>query len=435
MPTPTAPKSQHLPAAERRLIAALGAGAAAFALLEILLGVFIGPFWSTYRAEMLPLIPFRPWLLVGMAALLAGRGWKLRLAAYAAALLAAGFSESLYLMRLGNPDPWPEMLRVLGGSGLVLFVADPLLRLARLRRGNRARAATGVVLAALLFVPGVLKPYQAVVASAGVEKEAVRKPELILMTALPIVWGEGDLFSLNVRPAGVYTALQEEFTVRPIDTLDRESLGKSKLLLLAQPRWLAPGELVAVDEWVRGGGYALMLADPQLEWHSELPLSDVRRPPPTSLLNPLLNHWGLALEEGISSGRDTFGRNRVIAMHKAGRLTKTATSCRVLRSYYARCAIGRGQAAVLADADLMRDELWMAQGPEGAGRGRLADNPLILADLLDGLAGVERERVRAPVIWRQPGERRLPSLLPVPLLLLMFVLSASALLLRRRRAR
>lgn len=438
MPTSTAPKPPRLPRADRRLIAGVLACAAAFALAEILLGLFAGPFWATHRAEAAALIPFRPWLLIAMAALATRHAWKVRLSVYAAALCVAGLAECLYLARLGSPDPWPEMLRILGGSVLILAAADPVLRLARLRLGKLGRAAAAVALTGLLFVPGVLKPYRAIVAPAVSAKASdAPKPELVLMTALPIVWGEGDVFSLNVRPAGVYTALQEEFAVRPVDTLERESLGRSKLLLLAQPRWLAPAELVAVDDWVRAGGRALILADPKLDWHSELPLGDMRRPPPTTLLKPLLDHWGLALEagEGTAPAVELFDRKRLLSMHEPGRLSAAGASCRILTSYYARCSIGRGQAAVLADADLMRDELWMAPGPDGAGRGRLADNPLILADVLDELAGAERARARPPVVWRQSRQLLGPELLKALLPLLLLGLGAAGLLLRPRRTR
>ena len=439
MPTSTAPKPPRLPRADWRLIGGIALGAAAFALAEILLGLFAGPFWSSHRAEAVALIPLRPWLLIALAAAVAARRWKLRLSVYAVALGLAGLAECLYLAGLGNPDPWLEMLRILGGSVVVLAVAEPILRFARLRLGRWGQAAAAVALAGLLFVPGVLKPYRAIVAPAvSANARGGPKPELVLMTALPIVWGEGDVFSLNVRPAGAYTALQEEFAVRPVDTLDRAILGKSRLLLLAQPRWLAPAEFVAVDEWVRAGGRALILADPKLDWHSELPLGDMRRPPPVSLLQPLLDHWGLALdeeEEGKAPAVEPFGRQRLLSMHEPGRLSATGAPCRVLQSYYARCAIGRGQAAVLADADLMRDELWMAATPDGAARGRLADNPLILADVLDEMAGIERQRAQPPVAWRQPRELLGPELLTTLLPLLLLGLGAAGLLLRPRRGR
>ena len=121
-------------------------------------------------------------------------------------------------------------------------------------------------------------------------------PDLMLMTALPLIWGEGGAFDPASRPQLSYKQLQREFRVRPLDVLDEAGLASGRLLLLAQPRVLAPVELVALDAWVRGGGRALILTDPLLLWPSALPIGDVRRPPAIGLLGPLLAHWGLALD-------------------------------------------------------------------------------------------------------------------------------------------
>jgi hypothetical protein len=259
------------------------------------------------------------------------------------------------------------------------------------------------------------------------------------MTALPMVWGEGGAFNPASRPAALYTALQQEFALRPIDALDAESFAATRLLLLIQPRWLAPEELVALDAWVRGGGRALVLTDPRLDWHSELPLGDIRRPPPEGLLKPLLDHWGLALAAGSRSlGEDLMPNGRRLITQHAGRLTATAGECRTLRSWLAECTVGRGRALVLADADLVRDELWVAPGTEGDGRNRrLSDNPLVVADLLDRLAGLQRQRIAGDVRWRDPARPPLPALLwaLLPLAALAVGAALAPALHRRRRAR
>ncbi|HEY0147452.1 MAG TPA: Gldg family protein [Allosphingosinicella sp.] len=212
---------------------------------------------------------------------------------------------------------------------------------------------------------------------------SLSKPNVLLMTALPLVWGEGGAFDPNSRPAPFYTALQAEFAFQPIDALDAESLGEAKLLLLIQPRWLAPEELVALDGWVRRGGNALILTDPKLNWHSDLPLGDIRRPPPVGLLQPLLSHWGLAMEPGDAGAlRIDLPGGRTLAVEDPGRLTATSTACKVVLRVRANCRIGRGRAILLADVDLVREELW-----QGEGR---ADNPRVVADLLGTLAGLTR---------------------------------------------
>lgn len=410
------------------------AGAAALAAGEMLLAIHAGGFERWGRAEALLFLAFRPWLLV-LAALIAARWpWRRRASFYALFLAAAGVGESVYLQALGASDPWSGMLRGWIGGAALLVPVDLLLQ-AGGRWDRRGRAAAAAAAAALLLVPGVLRPYRALALGAEARPQATVKPELRLMTALPIVWGEGGAFDPNSRPAGIYRALQEEFTVRPIDTLDSRSLGGSRLLLLAQPRWLAPAELAELDSWVRGGGRVLILTDPDLDWPTALPLGDIRRPPAAGLLEPLLRHWGLGLEPtGLRERLHRYYDERRAAIFSPGRFAARGGDCTVPRADIARCRLGAGRALLLADADLMRDDLWMAEGPDGGDRHRrTADNPLVVADYLDELAGIERERVRAPVAWRAPGAdvRRAELSVVLPLL----GLAAGALLLRLARKR
>lgn len=218
----------------------------------------------------------------------------------------------------------------------------------------------------------------------------------MLMTGLPIVWGEAGPFDPGSRPAMAYRALQDEFEIAPIDTIAADAPA-DWILLLAQPQRLAPEELVALDGWVRRGGRALIFADPVLTWSSGLPLGDIRRPPPAHLLAPLLAHWGLTVEAPAAAKRreETVGPLR-LAMEAPGRFAAAPSSCRIRPEWLARCRIGAGRAILIADADLFRDELW---SPEGR---RTADNPLLIAGWLDELAGVRRERRLAPAAAGAP---------------------------------
>jgi hypothetical protein len=95
----------------------------------------------------------------------------------------------------------------------------------------------------------------------------------------------------------------------------------------------------------------------------------------------------------------------------------------------AQCKIGLGSAILMADADVMRDDLWMARGANGAARyRRTADNPLAVIDLLEKVGQLGRTRSRGPVAWADPAARLAPAVafafLPTLLLLAAVTLLA-----------
>ncbi|PSJ38371.1 hypothetical protein [Allosphingosinicella deserti] len=412
--------------------------AAGLALVELLFGILQHYPQAAPRAEALDVLAVRPWLLVPLALAAARLSLPWRIGGYSAFLLIAGLTESLYVVRMGNPDPWPEMVRGWTAAILLLAAVDLALHLARRTRTGWAPIALGAAILLLFAFPPALAPYRAIVLGGAADRPAQTQPDLLLMTALPIVWGEGGAFDPRSQPALAYRALQEEFAIRPIDSLDARTLRGAGLLLLAQPRWLAPAELVAVDDWVRAGGRILILTDPQLIWPTGLPLGDIRRPPPVGLLKPLLDHWGVALDGPQAGEVVVVDSGRRLVLDRPGRFAATGESCRVLGSWRAECRLGAGRATLIADADLLRDDLWAAAGADGgAMHRRLADNPLAVADLLDRLSGIDRGRVRAPVHWANPtmSPRRALILAILPLLAVLAVaLAASGLLHRGRSA-
>ena len=107
---------------------------------------------------------------------------------------------------------------------------------------------------------------------------AAQRPTLLLLTSLPLVFGED--FSLQDGGSPALKALETRYRVVPISVTDRRELAKGRLLLMAQPLAQPAEDLVALDQWVRRGGRVLLLADPMLEWPSERPLGDPLRPPP-----------------------------------------------------------------------------------------------------------------------------------------------------------
>ena len=135
----------------------------------------------------------------------------------------------------------------------------------------------------------------------------------------------------------------------------RPSDGDGNDLLLAQPRALSGEENVALDAWVRAGGHLLLFADPMMTGHSRFSIGDRRRPMDVTLLSPILRHWGLTMEfvedQPVGMRRlDAAGLTvpvnlpgRFVPVELEGACTLAADSA------LARCAIGQGNATILAD--------------------------------------------------------------------------------------
>jgi hypothetical protein len=175
------------------------------------------------------------------------------------------------------------------------------------------------------------------------------KPQLFLITALPIAFSEQ--FGLDQAGSPVMKALEQDYRVRLVDLPSQ--LPERALLLAAQPRALPAEELVKLDGWVRRGGRMLLLADPMLEWPSGLPLGDKRRAPIAFADTGLLQHWGLRLDAPEQRGpvQSTLGGKPVLTGSPG---TLVGSGCRIADDgLLAECSIGKGKAIVVADADLL----------------------------------------------------------------------------------
>ena len=179
---------------------------------------------------------------------------------------------------------------------------------------------------------------------------ASAKPGLMLLTTLPLVFG--DQFGLDGAGSPALRALETRYIVNPVGVADAETLKQGRLLLMAHPLAQPAEALVELDRWVRNGGRLLLLADPALEWPSERPLGDSLRPPSAFADTGLLRHWGLRLdapdERGPKLGK--LGGYEVLT-NSPGVL---AGGCRISRDgLVAHCRIGKGEATVVADADFL----------------------------------------------------------------------------------
>jgi hypothetical protein len=182
-------------------------------------------------------------------------------------------------------------------------------------------------------------------------RKPAERPTLVLLTSLPLVFGES--FGLESGGSAALSRLEQRYNVLPIGVADAASLNSQKLLLMAHPRAQPAEALVELDQWVRRGGRVLLLADPRLDWPSERPLGDLLRPPPAFADTGLLAHWGLRLGGPDPEGPVSRGNGKLTVFASSpGRLE--SRSCEIRgHGFVARCRIGRGAATIIADADLL----------------------------------------------------------------------------------
>ena len=202
-----------------------------------------------------------------------------------------------------------------------------------------------VIIAAMLVAAGALS-----LGRNRPEPPPSERPKLLLLTSLPLVFGE----QLSIETAGspALKALQSRYRVVPISVTDPAELAKGRLLLMAHPLAQPAEDLVALDQWVRRGGRVLLLADPMLDWPSERALGDPLRPPPMFMDTGLLGHWGLRLDapDTRSVQPRKLGGKDILTSSPGSLQGRCAISADRL---VARCRIGKGRATVVADADLL----------------------------------------------------------------------------------
>ena len=181
--------------------------------------------------------------------------------------------------------------------------------------------------------------------------------DLHLLTALPLLFGEQ--FGLDSKKPDVVAFLEQRYRLKAVDLPSQ--VPERATLLIVQPRALPPEELVALDNWVRDGGRLVLLADPRLEWPSERMLGDPLRAPPMFADTGLLQHWGLRLDAPDRAGPVTVADVTYVS---PGRLVGGGECAVEAEGIVARCRLGKGKAAVVADADWINAELVEPGGGE-----------------------------------------------------------------------
>ena len=218
----------------------------------------------------------------------------------------------------------------------------------------RRRFAAGVAALILILAAGPLLYFRhGSSPPVPAARPAAARPPLMLLTTLPLMFPEG--FTLKAPPSVALEALQSRYRIVPISVADAAELDHRRLLLMAQPQAQPAGALVDLDNWVRGGGRVLLLADPALEWPSDRPLGSLLRPPFAFADTGLLAHWGLRLQapDRLRKAEVKFD-GLELSTRSPGSLTVTGHECSVESGgFIARCRIGAGKATVIADADFL----------------------------------------------------------------------------------
>lgn len=336
-------------------------------------------------------------LLAGAGLLLAPRGWLMQ-----AWVVLGGVGMALLFCVLASGRAADAlaavgllavaMLAMFGGVSLTLFpfasaeVDKPSAQSMRFSTGSK-RTGVGLgllFLATLLFWLGPTQPVRPV----------PDRPGLAVITGLPLFWDEAG--QGGPRDAPIVTVLRTRFTIIPMDDpLQLKSSG-ARRLLLAQPRALSPAQHVAIDQWVRAGGTALVLADPLLRWPSDLPLGDRRRAPSSALLQPLLTHWGFkpfAIRDEEIRYRTPDGYLVTLSGVQAYQSGADGRWVGPGDWIVQRKPIGEGAVLLLGDADPIDDRLWLADPAYPLNpRYWVADTPARLVHWLGG----------SPI----PGDRR-----------------------------
>ncbi len=315
-------------------------------------------------------------------------------------LAFVGSAQLLLALFLGGSMAWPQLLLVTVFGAVAAWLADALVRWRP--RVRLLPWLAGLLLVAAWFGAGhVLLSilYRPAIAAAG-------SPAVMMLTGLPLRWsganGIAAMIAAGTQDDPALARLEAAGPVTLVDSLVDRVPPPGGALLIAHPRALAPQELVAIDAFIRGGGRAVILADALSAWPARYPLGDPRNPPITSLLTPMLDHWGVALAaapggEGKPLRVDVDGSR--LNLFSAGRFDRLPSDCQSFADrHIARCRVGDGEAWLVGDADLLFKPAWQSVVP-GAAHLRQADTMEWLSARLWPGAG----RATLQPVWIRAG--------------------------------
>jgi ABC-type uncharacterized transport system involved in gliding motility auxiliary subunit len=123
-----------------------------------------------------------------------------------------------------------------------------------------------------------------------------KKPVVGVLSSLPLETGAGGMAAMmqgQSQPYAIYQELAQSYTTQPIDP-SFDSIPKSiDVLMIVDPTSLSQAQLYAIDQFVLGGGHALVFVDPnsELAQAGAAQMGGASGAPQSTL--PLLRAWGV----------------------------------------------------------------------------------------------------------------------------------------------
>ncbi|HEY4943346.1 MAG TPA: Gldg family protein [Rhizomicrobium sp.] len=129
-----------------------------------------------------------------------------------------------------------------------------------------------------------------------------QKPALGIISSLPIDTGAGGMQAAmqgNAQPYAIYSQLAETYATQMLDPSANRVPADISVLMIVHPAGLSAAALYAIDQFVLGGGRALVFVDP----NSELAQAGAGMDPrgggdPSSDLPKLFQAWGVGYTPG-----------------------------------------------------------------------------------------------------------------------------------------
>lgn len=117
-----------------------------------------------------------------------------------------------------------------------------------------------------------------------------RKAKIAVLTSLPLDGGMQMMMQGGAQPNMIYQQLQQSYDTQMLDQDFTKIPAGTDVLVIVQPPVIALPQKLAIDQFVMGGGHALVFLDP----NSEMAQMANGGAPSASSLPALLKAWGVA---------------------------------------------------------------------------------------------------------------------------------------------